>query len=120
MFGGNAYWVLAAVVIFNVCGQVLFKVAANNLKQGQTPFDTVIALAAMPSMWAAVAIYGAMILVWVWVLKIMPLSIAYSAVSAVFVLVPIAATILFGENLSKQFLIGTVLIASGIWLIHAQ
>ena len=111
---------LAIVVAANVGGQLLFKMAADQVKDENNLASLLLRLPTIPAMWGAVILYGVTILAWVWVLRVMPLSVAYSAVALVFVLVPILAVWLFKEQLSPQFLIGTALIVVGVCLVQLQ
>ena len=111
---------LAIVVAANVGGQLLFKVAADQMRDEGNPVTLAIRLLTVPAMWGAVVLYGITILAWVWVLRTMPLSVAYSAVALVFVLVPGLAIWLFKEPVTPQFAIGAVLIAAGVCLVQLQ
>ncbi|HWV02105.1 MAG TPA: transporter [Devosia sp.] len=111
---------LLIVVFANVGGQLLFKVAADHVKAETTLNGMVMRLVATPAMWGALVFYGVTTLAWVWVLRVMPLSVAYSAVALVFVLVPLLAVWLFKESLTPQFALGAALIVVGIVLVQVQ
>ena len=111
---------LAIVVSANVGGQLLFKVAADQVKDENNLAALVMRLVAVPAMWGAVLLYGVTILAWVWVLRVMPLSVAYSAVALVFVLVPLLAVWLFRESVMPQFMLGAALIVVGVCLVQLQ
>ncbi len=111
---------LAVVVAANVGGQLLFKLAADQVRDEHDLFRLVARLATLPAMWGAILLYGLTILAWVWVLRVVPLSVAYSVVALVFVLVPLLAVWLFREPLTLPLVIGTVLIMSGVLLIQFQ
>lgn len=111
---------LAIVVATNVGGQLLFKVAADQVRTESNLVSMAVRLVAIPAMWGAVILYGLTILAWVWVLRSVPLSVAYSAVALVFVLVPLLAMWLFREPLTPQFAVGAVLIVIGVVLVQLQ
>ncbi len=111
---------LAIVIAANVGGQLLFKIAAQQVAAETSLWTMGLRLLAVPAMWGAVLFYGVTILAWVWVLRTVPLSVAYSAVALVFVLVPILAVWLFKEPLTLQFAAGTALIAAGVLLVQLQ
>ena len=95
-------------------GQVLFKqagVRGAGAPFAQTLFDPVFIL--------AVAIYGLATLMWVWVLKTVPLSSAYSFMALSYVLVPILATLFLGESLSWRYALGTALILGGLFVVQS-
>ena len=111
---------LAIVVASNVGGQLLFKLAADQVKTETNLAAMLVRLLAVPAMWGAILLYGITIIAWVWVLRTVPLSIAYSAVALVFVLVPLLAIWLFREPLSPQLAIGTALIVAGVVVVQFQ
>jgi drug/metabolite transporter (DMT)-like permease len=111
---------LAIVVASNVGGQLLFKLAADQAKTETNLVAMLTRLFAVPAMWGAVILYGLTIIAWVWVLRTVPLSVAYSAVALVFVLVPLLAIWLFKEPLTPQFALGAALITVGVVLVQAQ
>lgn len=111
---------LAIVVAANVGGQLLFKLAADQVKDETNPVAMSFRLLAVPAMWGAVVLYGITIVAWVWVLRTLPLSVAYSAVALVFVLVPLLAVWLYREPLTWQLGLGAALITAGIVLVQMQ
>ena len=111
---------LAIVVAANVGGQLLFKLAADQVKDEANPVTMSVRLLGVPAMWGAVILYGLTIIAWVWVLRVMPLSVAYSVVALVFVLVPLLAVWLYREPLTWQLGLGFGLITMGIVLVQTQ
>ncbi|MEP6482344.1 MAG: hypothetical protein ABJA94_10105 [Rhodoglobus sp.] len=114
------FFALALVIAANVGGQLLFKVAAQRVATENNVAAMTIQLTTVPAMWGAVILYGITIVAWVWVLRTVPLSVAYSAVALVFVFVPLLAVWLFREPLTPQFVGGSVLIAAGVLLVQWQ
>lgn len=109
-------WLIAIVVFSNAIGQILFKVAANAVKT-QTDIQLIIGtLIRLPAMWLALVFYGATVVAWIWVLRLVPLSVAYSAVALVFIIVPAAGALLFNEPISMRFVLGSIFIGFGVWL----
>jgi multidrug transporter EmrE-like cation transporter len=51
---------------------------------------------------------------WLYVLRVAPLSIAYSLSSVTYVLIPLASIYVFGEEIRRPHVIGMVLIIMGI------
>lgn len=111
---------LAIVVAANVGGQLLFKLAADRVAGETSLGGMAVRLVSVPAMWGALVLYAITILAWVWVLRTVPLSIAYSAVALVFVFVPLLAAWLFKEPLTLQFALGTALIGAGVLLVQLQ
>lgn len=93
-------------------GQVLFKKAAHAL-----PTNAVLADWAFNG-WliAALALYGVMTLMWIWILRHAPLHIAYPFMGLAFLIVPVLAWALLGEPLTWQTLAGGALILAGVAL----
>lgn len=111
---------IAIVVAANVGGQLLFKLAATEVKDEANLLAMLVRLLAVPAMWGAMVFYAITTVAWVWVLRTAPLSVAYSTVTLVFVLVPLLAIWLFKEPLTPQFALGAALITVGVVLVQAQ
>jgi drug/metabolite transporter (DMT)-like permease len=96
-------------------GQVLFKLASA--RTGQADLSGLIGLATNPYLLAALVIYGFGTLVWVFVLKSVPLSFAYPFMALTFCIVPLLASWFLGEPVSVKVLMGTALIMTGLLVI---
>jgi drug/metabolite transporter (DMT)-like permease len=92
-------------------GQILFKRSAQ---QVDISGSWVVALVRLPSMWAALALYGVATLLWVRILTTVPLSRAYPFAAVAFVLVPAAGYVLFHEPINARYVFGAALIISGV------
>jgi len=92
-------------------GQILFKLAARagEASAAGFPWDILNAW-----LFVALAVYGAATLLWVWLLKSLPLNLAYPFVGLAFVLVPVLASLLLGESLDWRHMAGGLLIAAGV------
>ena len=110
---------IGLVIATNVAGQLMFKIAANQVKDEQTFYGMIEKLMYNPAAWGAVFLYTSMVVGWIWVLRSLPLSVAYSSIALVFVFVPLLSVILFNESLSIKFFIGMTLIVIGLWIIHS-
>lgn len=98
------------------CGQILFKKAAVAL--GST--NTWQAWVFNGWLWAALALYGAMTLLWIWILRHAPLHLAYPFMGMAFLIVPTLAWWWLGEPLNWRTLAGGALILTGVALASAQ
>jgi undecaprenyl phosphate-alpha-L-ara4N flippase subunit ArnE len=96
-------------------GQIMFKMTGARL--ATTPGGGLHTLAASPLFLSALAIYGGATLVWIYVLKSVPLSYAYSFMALTFVLVPLLAHFLLGETVSWRYAAGAALIIGGLMLL---
>ena len=107
---------LIATPIMIAIGQVLFKVTSQRLVASESKFYTVFF---DPIMICALAIYGFATLLWIYVLKTVQLSYAYSFMAMTFVLVPILAAIWLGDTITLRYAGGTVCIIAGLLIIHS-
>ncbi len=99
-------------------GQVLFKLGAvetNTVPEGVS----LLARYLNAYIVTAFAVYVAATIAWVYVLKTVPLNIAYPFMSLAFVIVPVAAWLFVGEPLSWRHLAGGAVIAAGIWVTQS-
>jgi drug/metabolite transporter (DMT)-like permease len=94
-------------------GQILFKRAAAQIG-GADGISWVLELARLPTLWLALAIYGAATFLWVRILSTVPLSRAYPFAALAFVLVPAAGYLFFNESVNGRQLCGTALIVAGV------
>jgi undecaprenyl phosphate-alpha-L-ara4N flippase subunit ArnE len=98
-------------------GQVLFKLASTSL--GGLDLRGLAGLLFNPIFIAAVVLYAFGTIVWIFVLKQVPLTIAYSFMGLTFCFVPLLAQIFFGEALTLRYLLGVVLIIGGMIAINS-
>lgn len=96
-------------------GQVLFKMGANRLT-GNRLSDFLLQTASSPLIIGACVLYALTILLWVWILRQVPLSRVYPFTALAYVLTPLFGWLVFHERMSPQFLAGSVLLLSGIFL----
>jgi drug/metabolite transporter (DMT)-like permease len=106
------------------CGQLLFKLAALRGAQAgrlDAPADglgeRLLSLAANRYFAAAVALYAALTLLWVWILTFTPLSRAYVFVALAFAITPLAGGIAFGEPITLRLVIGIGFICCGLLFV---
>ena len=65
----------------------------------------------------AVLLYGALAVLWVWILSFTPLSRAYIFVALAFAATPLLGAIVFLEPISPRLVIGNGLIVCGLLLV---
>jgi drug/metabolite transporter (DMT)-like permease len=78
--------------------------------------DGFLAIARMPVLYAALGLYAAATLVWIWVLSRVPLSQAYPWVAISVGAVPLLAWLVFHERLTSGYWIGLGFIVVGVFL----
>lgn len=94
-------------------GQLMFKAASE---VSRTTGGNRFLWALMTNGWflAAVSLYAALTVLWVWILTVVPLSRAYPFVVLSFVFTPLGAALFFGESLTVEYGIGISVILVGL------
>lgn len=105
------YPLLIAFAFLLSGGQILFKKAA--MDSAGEPL-----LRGLLNWWMLVAlvVYGVATVLWVAILRNTPLSVAYPFAALGFVIVPLAARLMFSEPIDLRYAAGAVLIVIGIAL----
>jgi multidrug transporter EmrE-like cation transporter len=104
---------ILSAVVFSVVGQLFLKAGAQHLAERgglafmRSAFRDIHILSGIVA-WAAST------LCWLYVLRVAPLSRAYGLTSLTYVLVLFASVYLFGEQIRRLHVVGTVLIVMGI------
>jgi undecaprenyl phosphate-alpha-L-ara4N flippase subunit ArnE len=102
-------------VLMIAVGQLMFKSAASQWKVDGFTWGSVTSFMS-PLMIAALALYAAATVLWVYVLRTVPLSAAYAIFALAFLIVPILAHFVLDEPLSPNVLIGGAVIVAGIFI----
>ena len=97
-------------------GQILFKVSADRAKNDSAA-GFLTSLLTDAYFLLAVLSYGALTLLWVWILTHIPLSRAYPFVVLAFVFTPVLASLMFGESLNAWYFAGLSLILCGLGVL---
>jgi drug/metabolite transporter (DMT)-like permease len=97
-------------------GQVLFKLTSGST--GDFSPRGLFDLMLNPLLIAALALYGAGTIAWIFVLKAVPLTIGYSFMALTFCFVPLLASLFLGEALTLRYLAGALLIIGGMFVIN--
>jgi drug/metabolite transporter (DMT)-like permease len=92
-------------------GQLLFKLASADASEGN-----VGKLLFNPTLWIALVLYGCTTIGWLFVIRGVPISRAYSFMALSFVYVPFLSVLFLGENLSTRLVLGTAIICAGIFV----
>ena len=111
--------VLGAVV-FSASGQLLLKAGARRVEATSGVAFLLAALADMRIV-LGLAAWALSTICWLFVLRAAPLSRAYGLTSLTYLLVLFASLHLFGEEVRRMHIAGTVLIVIGIaFLLHGE
>jgi len=105
--------IAALTALFMSIGQLLFKFGANGI-DGSSLDRFLPSVATSPAVIAACVLYAITTVIWVWVLKHAPLSLAYPFTALSYVITPVMSYFLFGEKLNLQFTLGSFLLMLGI------
>lgn len=113
-----ALWgLLIATPCMIAAGQVLFKMTSQRLlSRSDSGFVSVLW---DPVFIAALLLYGLATLLWIYVLKSVPLSYAYSFMALSFVIVPLLAAAFLGESVGLRYAAGSALILAGLFVVQS-
>ncbi|MEE9455504.1 MAG: hypothetical protein V3V13_14155 [Paracoccaceae bacterium] len=98
-------------------GQILFKLVSGGIEEFS--IATVARLALDPLFILAISIYAAATILWIFVLRAVPLSIAYSFMGITYMTVPVLSALFLNETLSLRSFIGAALIISGVLVVNS-
>lgn len=111
----NVFQLIGFSVLLSI-GQLLFKQSALQVSD-QTAMAAILKLAFSPTLWAALVLYGSATIMWVLILRTVPLSLAYPFFALGFVLLPLFSWWLFGEKIGWTLVAGTGLIVCGVLVV---
>lgn len=103
-------------IIFGVslaCGQLLFKLAANQVDEHGNPLNILRVIFTWP-MISALTLYAATVVLYVYLLQQVPLSKAYLFSLAASVMVPLLAIVIYNEPYSVKYIIGALFVFAGV------
>ena len=98
-------------------GQLLFKAAALRYAAEAPLGERLLSLVQNVYFLAAIVLYVALTVLWVWILTFTPLSRAYPFVALAFAITPVLAGFVFGEAMTARLLIGIGFILCGLLLV---
>jgi multidrug transporter EmrE-like cation transporter len=120
MMRGTTIVLILGAVAFSVAGQLFLKSGAQHLA-GLGRLGFLMAAFRDVHVLSGIAAWVASTLCWLFVLRVAPLSRAYGLTSLTYVLVLFASVYLFGEQIRRLHVVGTVLIVVGIaCLLHGD
>jgi drug/metabolite transporter (DMT)-like permease len=98
-------------------GQLLFKAAALRYLPDGPLGERLLSIVLSSYFLVAVVLYGALTVLWVWVLTFTPLSRAYPFVALAFAITPLLGGLVFEEPVALRLMLGIGLILSGLLLV---
>jgi drug/metabolite transporter (DMT)-like permease len=102
---------LVAAALGAACGQLLFRVGAQNK-------GTLLEFA-NPQIFAGLLLYGISTALWIYTLSREKLVVVYAFTVLTFVLVYLGSVVFLGETLSQRAVLGVVLVLGGLYLLAA-
>ena len=109
--------VLVAYAVAMAGGQMLFKTAALRGAGNGPLAERIAGILLNGYFFAALILYAALTVLWVWILSFTPLSRAYPFVALAFALTPALGGLVFAEPVSMRLVIGIVLILCGLLFV---
>jgi undecaprenyl phosphate-alpha-L-ara4N flippase subunit ArnE len=100
-------------VLAMAVGQVLFKLAAGSMLGGDSLLTQLLY---NKYLWLAMVVYFSATVLWVALLRHIPLHLAYPFVAFAFFFVPVLGHWFLNEPMRWQSLLGAVVIALGVWI----
>jgi drug/metabolite transporter (DMT)-like permease len=111
---------LAILTAFSMAGgQLLFKLGAPAW-QGDSLSSWILSFLKNPFLVTAIFLYAITILIWIYVLRTLPLSLAYPLTALSYVIVPIFSYLFLHEKISWQTAAGCALIIVGVVVTHLK
>lgn len=116
---GEIILLLAISIVCDVVGQIVFKLGANRLPDVGTVGLRVflLRLTAQPWLIGGIVIYMIEFIVWVRVLALVPLGIAFPIASLNILGIVLASRIFLGEPVKRKQWIGAALVTAGVALV---
>ena len=114
--GIAALWI--AFVAADAAAQMLFKNAAAHLPDPSLGLSWLYATVTSPRIWAGLACLGLTFGSWMLILRRGPLATAFPMTAATYIVVVVAARILYGETIAPMQYLGIGLIVVGVALMR--
>jgi len=111
----NPYVQIGLGALTVTASELLMKVGADSRPQTIAGLG-IFALASWWT-WLAILFYLISFASWIYVLRILPLGIAYGLINVVHILIPLGCWIFLGEVVSPQRWLGITLVLAGLLLI---
>lgn len=114
---GNFQLILLSVSL-GAIGQIILKIGANRLGEVNLTIKDLFSIVTSPQIIVGLLFFGFSFLLWVKVLTKSDLSHSYPMVSMGYIIVLFLSFLLFGESITIQKILGTLLIIAGVWTIN--
>ena len=108
---------LIIVVVLGTVAQLALKAALDRIGSTQQHAASFLILSRSPLMWTWFGCYLASTLLWLWALRVVPLSQAFPILGLQFALVPLASMHFLKEDLLWGQWFGVIVIVLGVALV---
>jgi drug/metabolite transporter (DMT)-like permease len=109
----QALFATVICVLMISIGQILFKLAANQTTSLAQSEGSLLRYLTLPFL-SAMVVYGLATVLWIWILRYIPLNRGYAVYSLGFVFVPLMSYLFLSESLTWNHAIGAALIIAGV------
>lgn len=116
----STYLLAGLSILLGGVGQFLLKLGADRIKTEATLWLTLWRLAWIPQLSLGLICFGTSFLLWIFVLRRLPLSIAYPMVSLNYVIVTLLAVLVLHERFTLYKLAGLALIMLGVFVLNLR
>ena len=118
----NTWIVLLGVVVMAASAHLFMKVGMDQIgmvgfEQLRSPRDLVTSVVTTPALLVAGPLYFASFIGWAIVLSRFELSLAYPALAATYVLIPLFAWLGLHETVTKEHWLGIIIVTAGTAII---
>lgn len=110
-----SWFILCVLISFGLSlGQLLFKKTALTMEDSNNLL--VLIKSSLLNVWllSALLLYGIITIAWVFLLRTVPLGLAYPVLSLSFLIVPFASHFIFGDPLNWRIFLSGIFICIGI------
>jgi drug/metabolite transporter (DMT)-like permease len=107
----------ALSVLCDVSGQICFKFGADRLPAEASPLGKARAIAASPALVAGLCIYAVEVIVWLKILSVAPLTVAFPIASLNFLGVTLASAAILREKVGRRQWLGAVVVTIGVAIV---
>ena len=108
---------LAIYALSNAIAQIVLKIASSKINFNQTKMEILADMIHNPLIWLGIAIYIALLISWVFIVSVVPVSKAFPVTMLALFFVPILSYLFLQEALTMQYFLGVSLIIGGALFI---
>lgn len=116
----TTYLLAGASILLGGVGQFLLKLGADRIRPGPTLWLTLWRLVGIPPLSVGLLCFGTSFVLWIFVLRRLPLSVAYPMVSLNYLVVTLLAVLFLNERFTLYKAVGLGLIMLGVAAISVR